>query len=183
MEYYDYPESRNGIFTPCDRNYFFKINKFTYLCSFEEMLDLNKASQFPSRSVLVVYKRYAVIHNGAVVYKNTEFCDGHPACGRYGENGFVIITEKPRTYWTHSRENSLISYHGEDYLISYEIRDDSKLYEASIPRIYKSAESAVSAAIDISKLSDEKCIVAQWFDEYDRYVGLYDGLYDKYHIL
>lgn len=175
MEYYDYPESRIELFKPCDRNYFFRSEKCTYLCSFEEMLDVDKRGQFDDTFVLVVYKRYAAIHNGTIVYKNTECSDGHPACGRYGENGFVIIMEQPRRYDIQSWKNDRISY-----LMSYEIRDDSGFDKALNPRIYKNAESAVSDAVKISELSGESCIVAQWFDEYDRHTGLYSGLYDKY---
>lgn len=170
MDYYDYPESRVSIFTPYDNNYFFEAKKFTYLCSFDEMFDVDKRKQFDDTFVLTVYKRYAVIQNGIIVYKNTGFHDGPPACGRYGEDGFVIITEKPRAYRVQTWENELISY---------EIRDEGA-YEALNPRIYKNAESAVSDAVGISKATGEKCAVAQWFDEFDKHFGLYGGLYDKY---
>ncbi len=172
MEYYDYPESRTDIFTPCDRNYFFHSRvKFSYLCSFEEMLDVDKSCMFTNSYVLLVYKRYAVIQDGIVVYENKGFNDGYPPCGRHGENAFVIITEKPRTYRIQSWKNDLITY---------DIRDDSENDKALNSKVYRSAESAVSDAVKISEASGEKCAVVQWFDEYDRHMGVYSGLYDKY---
>ena len=177
MEYYDYPESKIDIFTPCDRNYIFKTcdnrtDKFSYLCSFDEMFDVNKAKQFTEGFVLVVYKRYAVIQNGIVVYENTGFNDGHPPCviGEYA-NTFVIIMENPRKYYNHSQKTDIISC---------EIKDDSDYDKVLGPKIYKTAECAVSDAVKFSGESGEKCAVVQWFDEYDRYFGLYGGLYDKY---
>lgn len=37
MIYYDYPKDKIEIFEASDKNYFFKGNKFSYLCSHEEI--------------------------------------------------------------------------------------------------------------------------------------------------
>lgn len=36
MEYLDYPKEKVDIFSPCDKNYFLKSDRFFYLCSYEE---------------------------------------------------------------------------------------------------------------------------------------------------
>lgn len=157
--YYNYPEDKKDIFESIDKNYFFKGNNFSYLCTFEETKEINMMSAF-SGFVLVLYKRYAVVKNGDVQYKNKNFSDGHVAKGRYKENGYVLISNKPRDYFIHSWNGTLTRY---------ELCDDSDYNRALNPIIYETAEKALFSAIELSKKSDELYIVAQWFDELDRH--------------
>lgn len=159
MKYYDYPKDKIDIFTASDKNYFFKGNEFSYLCSQEEIKKIDMRVAF-SGFVLVVYKRYAVVQNGDMVYKNDKFCDGYIARGRYKESGYAIISNKSKDYFIHSWGSTLQSY---------ELRDDSKYNYALNPIIHDTAETALQTAIELSKESDEKFIVAQWFDDFDRH--------------
>ena len=155
MRYYNYPNDKIDIFEPSDKNYFYSANEFTYLCSPEELRGIDSRFLY-SRRVVVIYKRYAVVQNGNIVYQNNNFHDGYVGIGRYGDNGFVIIANKPRSYFIYSWKRNLQSY---------EISDDSKHNSALNPIIYRTAEVALQAAIELSKESDDKFMVAQWFNE------------------
>ena len=159
MKYYDYPKDKIGIFEVSDKNYFFKGKDFSYMCSFEEVQRVDMRSEF-SGFVLVIYKRWAVVKNGLIVYKNEQFCDGIIAKGRYKENGYVIISDLSREYHIQSWGSSLRSH---------ELRDDSKYNQALNPIIFDTAESALKKALELSMESDEMFVVAQWFDEFDRH--------------
>lgn len=159
MKYYDYPENKIEIFEPSESNYFFGGTDYSYLCTYDEVQKVDMWTAF-SGFVLAVYKRYAVIRNGIITYKNEAFEDGHIARGRYKENGYVIISNKKREYFIQSWNQ---------YLISYEIRDNDGPYKALNPRIYQSVERAVEDAVELSRKSDEILMVAQWFDECDRH--------------
>ena len=157
--YYDYPEDKKDIFESIDKNYFFKGDKFSYLCSYDEIKKIDLRAAF-SGYVLVVYKRYAIVKNGCVQYKNENFSDGHIAKGRYKENGYVIISNMPRDYFIHSWNQTLRRY---------ELCDDTEYNRALNPVIYETPEKALSVAMELSQKSDEIFIVAQWFDELDRH--------------
>lgn len=159
MIYYDYPEDRKDIFESIDKNYFFKGDKFSYLCTIDEAKKIDMRVAF-SGFVLVLYKRYAVVKNGDVQYKNKDFSDGHVAKGRYKGNGYVVISNTPRDYFIHSWNKTLRRY---------ELCDDTRYNRALNPIIYETAEKALFTAIELSKKSDELYIVAQWFDEMDRH--------------
>ncbi len=159
MQYYDYPSDKIGIFENSNKNYFFSGKDFSYLCSYEEIRRVDMRTAF-SGFVLVVYKRYAIVQNGSVIYKNENFCDGYTAKGRYKNNGYIIISSNPKEYYIHSWKSNLQSY---------ELRDDSEYNRALNPIIFSSAEEALKTAIRISKFKKEKFIVAQWFDEFDRH--------------
>ncbi len=159
MIYYDYPKDKIEIFEISDKNYFFKGNRFSYLCTYEDIKKVDMKVAF-SGFVLVVYKRYAVIKNGVTVYMNDKFYDGYIARGRYKENGYIIISNEPTDYFIHSWNKTLQSY---------ELRDDSKYNHALKPIIYDTAEVALQTALKLSKESNEIFIVAQWFDDFDRH--------------
>lgn len=159
MIYYDYPEDKKEIFEISDKNYFFKGTEFSYLCSYDEIKKVDMKDAF-SGIVLVVYKRYAVVKNGDITYKNEEFCDGYIATGRYKEKGYVIISNQAKDYFIHSW-NRVLS--------RYELCDDSKYNCALNPIIYDAADVALKKAIELSEGSDEMFIVAQWFDDFDRH--------------
>ncbi len=159
MEYYNYPKDKIEIFEASDKNYFFKGKDFSYLCSFDEIKKVDMRNEF-SGYVLVVYKRYAVVKNGLIVYKNEQFCDGHIAKGRYKESGYVIISDMPKEYQIQSWGGSLRSH---------ELRDDSKYNQALNPIIFENAELALQKAIELSGETEEVFVVAQWFDEFDRH--------------
>lgn len=154
MEYFDFPEVKVDIFEPNVKNYFLKSSKFTYLCSYEEMMRVDRWKDFSGAFVLVIYKRYAIIKDGRIIYQNAGFEDGNRAKGRYGENGFVIISD---TLHQHHIQDAI--YYGSHMLLNE--------HHATI--VYKSAETAVNAAIELSKLNQETYMVAQWFDEEDRH--------------
>ena len=160
MKYFDYPDRKTDIFQPSENNYFFEASDFTYLCSYEEVEKINMRSDFRNAYVLVLYKRYALIKDGQFFYQNKMFEDGHAARGRYKENGFVIISNVPQKYYIQSWN---------DYLVSYEIRDDQKYNAALNPVIYQDASEAVEVAIKLSKTNQQTYMVAQWFDECDRH--------------
>lgn len=82
MIYYDYPEDKKDIFECIEKNYFFKGDKFSYLCAYDEIEKIDMRIAF-SGFVLAVYKRYAIVKNGSVLYKNERFSDSHIAKGRY----------------------------------------------------------------------------------------------------
>lgn len=159
MIYNDYPKDKIDLFEISNKNYFFKGSAFSYLCSYEEIKNIDVRDAF-SGFVLVVYKRYAVVQSGDILYKNDKFCDGNVASGRYMENGYVIISNKAREYFIHSWDSTMQSY---------ELRDDSKYNCALNPIIFDAAEATLETAIELSKDSDEMFIVAQWFDEFDRH--------------
>ncbi len=159
MIYYNYPNDKIEIFDVSEKNYFFKGIDFSYLCSYDETKKIDVRTAF-SGNVLVLYKRYAVVKNGNIVYKNEKFLDNHIAKGRYKENGYVIISNVKKDYFVHSW--------GKNYQ-SYELRDDSKYNQALKPLIYETAEAAVQKAIDLSCHLDETFVIAQWFDEFDRH--------------
>lgn len=162
IKYYDYPErsDRNGIFDISDDNYFLKSDLFTYLCSYDEAQIADKQNVFLGSYVLITYKRYAVIEAGEVYYKNENFSDGHLPEGRYKNNGFVIICDKPKDYYIHSWQK---------YFASYEVRDDSSYNQALNVRIFKTAEEAVKHAIKLSEKHGGRYLVACWFDDFDRH--------------
>lgn len=91
---------------------------------------------------MVIYKRYALIEAGRIIWKNAAFHDGHQASGRHKENGFVIMSDIPQRYFIQSWN---------DYLLSYQVRDDKQYNKVLNPVIYKTAEEAVQAAVDLSK--------------------------------
>ena len=159
MIYYDYPKDKIELFEASDKNYFFKGNEFSYLCSYEEIKSIDIRDAF-SGLVLVIYKRYAVVQSGDALYKNEKFLDGNIASGRYKENGYVIISNKAREYFIHSWNGTLQSY---------ELRDDSKYNRALNPIIFDTVDVALETAIELSKDSSEMFIIAQWFDEFDRH--------------
>ena len=159
MVYYNYPTEKIDIFQSSDKNYFFKGKDYSYLCYFDEIKNVNMRAEF-SGYVLVIYKRYAVVKNGNIIYKNENFCDGYIAKGRYKENGYVIISNKAREYFIHSWNGTLQSY---------ELRDDSKYNRSINPIIFDTVDVALETAIELSKDSSEMFIVAQWFDEFDRH--------------
>lgn len=159
MKYYNYPQDKTEIFSESDRNYFFKGDLFSYLCTFEQAKCVDQRSAF-SGNVLVLYKRYAVIKNGRILRKNEAFYDGHIPNGRYGENGFVIISDKEQEY--------LIQSWGKN-LKSFELRDDSGYNTALRPVIFQNGESAIKKALDISEKSEQTLVVAQWFSDFDRH--------------
>ena len=146
------------IFEESDRNYFFKGTDFTYLCNYDEVKAVNMWNAFTG-FVLVVYKRYAVVKGGEVCFRNEKFSDGHIAKGRHKENGYVIISNKPKDYVIQSWENKLTSY---------ELRDDSTGSSALNPIIFPTAEEALAKAIALSKQKMEIFMVAQWYDDFDR---------------
>ena len=159
MKYYDYPEEKTDIFEESDRNYFFKGTDFTYLCTYDEVKAVNMRNAFTG-FVLVVYKRYAIVKAGEVCFQNENFSDGNTAKGRHKENGYVIISGEPKDYVIQSWENKLTSY---------ELRDDSAYNSALNPVIFVTAEEALEKAISLSKKErNERFLVAQWFDDYDR---------------
>ena len=158
MIYYDYPEEKIEIFEKSDRNYFFKGDKFSDLCSYDEMKAVNVCRDFTG-FVLVVYKRYAVVKRGEVCFRNENFSDGNIAKGRYKENGYVIISSEPKEYLIHSWKKNLTSY---------ELRDDSAYNGALNPVIFETAEEALAKSIALSKQKKEIFMVAQWFDDFDR---------------
>lgn len=160
MEFYDFPDRKVNIFEPDDKNYFIKSKNFSYLCTYEETMSIDKRHDFPDAFILVVYKRYALVAEGHISYQNMMFADGHQAKGRYKEKGFVIISNVPQKYFIQSWN---------DYLVSYEIRNDEKFNAALNPSIYESAVDAVNAAIDMSKSNRQTYIITQWFDEFDRH--------------
>lgn len=159
MIYYNYPKDKIDIFEPSDKNYFFKGKDFSYMCSYDEIKKVDMRVAF-SGYVLVIYKRYAVVKNGNIVYKNEKFCDNHIAKGRYKESGYVIISNIPKEYFVHSWGSTLQSY---------ELRDDSKYNQALSPIIYGTAEAALQTAIKQSEESEEMFVIAQWFEEFDRH--------------
>ena len=159
MIYYDYPKDKIELFEASDKNYFFKGNEFSYLCSYEEIKSIDIRDAF-SGLVLVIYKRYAVVQSGDALYKNEKFLDGNIASGRYKENGYVIISNKAREYFIHSWNGTLQSY---------ELRDDSKYNRALNPIIFDTVDVALETAIELSKDSSEMFIISQWFDEFDRH--------------
>lgn len=160
MKYYDYPDRKVDIFEPDDNNYFFKSAGFSYLCAHEDVKKIDMRTDFPGAYVLVVYKRYALIEDGHIFFQNNMFEDGHQARGRYKESGFVIISSVPQKYFIQSWN---------DYLISYEIRND-KIYNSALnPIIYENASVATGVAVEMSKSNRHTYMVAQWFDEFDRH--------------
>jgi hypothetical protein len=159
MIYYDYPEEKIEIFEESNRNYFFKGNDFTYLCTYDEVKAVNMWNAFTG-FVLVVYKRYAVVKKGEICFLNENFSDGNMARGRYKENGYVIILREPKEYLIHSWKKNLTSY---------ELRDDSTYNCALNPVIFETAEEALAKAVLLSKEEDGAFLVAQWFDEFDRH--------------
>lgn len=160
MNYYNYPSTSTDIFETSDKNYFIKANKFTYLCSYEEANTIDKRMDFPDAFVLVIYKRYAVVSDGLVKYKNHNFIDGHIAKGRYNEKGYVIISNQLHNYFIQSWNK---------HLESYEIRDDKVYNKALNPLIFPDGEKAILEAVKMSKENNEKYVIAQWFDEFDRH--------------
>ena len=160
MEYLNYMQEKTDIFTPSEKNYFLKADKFSYLCSYSESMDIDKRNSFRASVVLVTYKRFAVIKGGEVIFKNQNFYDGNIAKGRYKENGFVIIGNTPKSYFIQSWNKNLESY---------EIRDDSGYNRALNPVIYSSPDDAMREAVAISQGNDSTYIVAQWFDDVDRH--------------
>lgn len=160
MEYLDYPKEKVDIFSPCDKNYFLKSDRFSYLCSYEEAENIDKYSSFKGSIVLITYKRLAVIKGGKVIYQNKGFNDGNMARGRYKEKGYVIISDTLKSYYIQSWDK---------YLESYELRDDGEYNKALNPIIYSSCDDAVGEAIALSQRSDNTYIVAQWFNETDRH--------------
>lgn len=159
MIYYDYPEDKKGIFENIDKNYFFYGDKFSYLCTYDEIKKMDMRVAF-SGFVLVVYKRYAVVRNGDIQYKNEKFSDNHIAKGRYKENGYVVISNEPRDYYIHSWNKTIRRY---------ELCDDTEYNGALNPIIYETSEKALLAATELSKKSNGIFMVAQWFDEWDRH--------------
>jgi len=159
MVYYNYPTEKIDIFQSSDKNYFFKGKDYSYLCYFDEIKNVNMRAEF-SGYVLVIYKRYAVVKNGNIIYKNENFCDGYIAKGRYKENGYVIISDMQKEYYIHSWDKTLQSH---------ELRDDSKYNRSINPIIFDTVDVALETAIELSKDSSEMFIVAQWFDEFDRH--------------
>lgn len=160
MEYYEFPDKKVGIFQPNERNYFIEAGKFSYLCTYEEMMRIDRYRDFQGAFVMVIYKRYALIEAGRITWKNDTFNDGHQASGRHKENGFVIMSDIPQRYFIQSWN---------DYLLSYQVRDDKQYNKALNPIIYKTAEDAVRAAAGLSKENSCKYMVVQWFDECDRH--------------
>lgn len=160
MEYLDYPKEKVDIFTPCDKNYFLKSDRFSYLCSYEEAENIDKYSSFKGSFVLITYKRFAIIKGGKVIYQNKDFDDGKLAKGRYKEKGYVIISDTLKSYYIQSWDK---------YLESYEVRDDSVYNKALNPVIYGSCEDAVSKAVALSQKTDDTYVVAQWFNDIDRH--------------
>ena len=158
MMYYDYPEEKIDIFEESDKNYFVKGTDFTYLCTYDEVKSVDMRNAFTG-FVLVVYKRYAIVKWGKVSFLNENFSDGNIAKGRYKENGYVIISNKPQNYVIQSWENKLTSY---------ELRDDSTGSSALNPIIFPTAEEALAKSIALSKQKKEIFMVAQWFDDFDR---------------
>ena len=159
MIYYDYPEEKIEIFEKSDKHYFFKGDKFSYLCSYDEMKAVNVCRDFTG-FVLVVYKRYAVVKKGEVCFWNEDFSDGNIAKGRHKENGYMIISSEPKEYLIHSWKKNLTSY---------ELRDDSTYNCALNPVIFETAEEALAKAVLLSKEEDGAFLVAQWFEEFDRH--------------
>lgn len=162
MEYYDYPErsDRKDIFAISDDNYFLKSDKFTYLCSYDEAQLADRQNVFLGAYVLVTYKRYAVIKKGEAYYTNKNFSDGNLPKGRYKDNGFVIICDKPSEYYIHSWQK---------YLTSYEVRSDKEYNKALKVTVYPTAEMAVKKAIMLSEVTGNSYVVACWFDDFDRH--------------
>ena len=160
MEYLDYPKEKVDIFSPCDKNYFLKSDRFSYLCSYEEAENIDKYNSFKGSFVLITYKRFVIVKGGKVIYQNKDFDDGNVAKGRYKGNGYVIISDTPKSYYIQSWDK---------YLESYEIRDDSEYNKALNPIIYSSCDDAVGEAVAMSQGTDGAYIVAQWFNDIDRH--------------
>lgn len=164
MEYIDFPqqEQRAEIFEPSENNYFFCSTKSSYLCSYDQVLKANRFT-VPGSQVLVTYKRKAVIAAGKVVFENKSFTDGHTCESMmYKDLSFVIISEKTNQYFVHSWNK---------YMNSYVIRDCEEYNQALHPRIYKTSEDAIDAAVKLSLTDKGRYVVAQWFAECDRYMG------------
>lgn len=159
MEYYNYPEEKIDIFATSDKDYFIKVEKFTYLCSMEEIYQINMKTAL-SGYVLVIYQRYAVVNNGKVIYRNENFYDDFISKGRYKGSGYVIISNIAKDYYIHSWKKALRSY---------ELRDASGYNQALNPQIYNTAEAALQKALECSGNSSETLVIARWFDEFDRH--------------
>lgn len=162
MEYYDYPvrNDRKDIFSASDDNYFLKSEKFTYLCSYDEASFVDKHNVFLGSFVLITYKRYAVIKNGEIYYFNKNFSDGNLPRGRYKDNGFVLICDKPEDYFIHSWRR---------FLSSYEVREDNEYNKALNVKVFATADEAVTKAKELSAADKNSYVVACWFDDFDRH--------------
>lgn len=170
LEYYNYPRNKN--ISPFDAvqadNYFAEAGKITYLGNFEEIGNI--ATPFDSRNatltgafVLNIYKRYALVENGKIMFINEDFDDGHEiGASRYKEKNYVIITDKIHKY--------KIDSWGTKLLETYSIHTMDGTYNCALwLRLFKTPELAIQYAIDISIDKSMKCIIAQWFADIDRH--------------
>lgn len=99
MEFYNYPSPKHV--SPFEAknadNYFAEAGKITYPGTFEEIGNI--ATPFDERNniftgayVLCIYKRYAVIENGVITYRNQNFNDEHEiGASRYKTKNFILF--------------------------------------------------------------------------------------------
>ncbi len=170
MEFYNYPP--NKCTSPFEAiqadNYFAEAGKFTYLGTFEEIGNIE--TPFDSRNinlngayVLNIYKRYALIENGRVIYLNKSFDDGHViGASRFKNSNYIIVTDKLHKY--------KIDSWGTKLLKTYSIHNTDGTYNCGLQlRMFKTQELAIQYAIGISTDINMKCIIAQWFADIDRH--------------
>ena len=114
MKYFDYPEEKTELFEPSEKNYYWRAEKYTYLCSEEEMNHIDPWNDLQSGFVLNSYIRCALIENGKVTFSNPEVVK---SAGK--SRKFVVLRSEPIAYRVQSW--------GELKLVSHEIRSEKTL--------------------------------------------------------
>ena len=166
MDFYNYPigkeispfESVNGD------NYFAYCAKFSYLGNFDEIGNISgpfdeRNNYFTGAYVLNIFKRFAVVENGKVIFVNKLFNDGHIiGASRLKNIQYAILTSQIQEY--------KIPSWGTQVLKTYAIHDDNAPLQL---KLFLTEDSTIQYAMSLSKKERIKCIVAQWFADIDRH--------------
>ena len=170
MIFYQYPPNKIvSPFDPVDAdNYFAVAGETSYLGNFDELGNINdpfdlRNDFFKGAFVLGIMKRHSIVEDGALIYKNALFNDGHEYRG-YHKNAanYIIHTNVLHRY--------IIDSWGGRFLETYTIKNDSGSYNCALrSKTFSTPDLAIQYAIQISSVKKMKCVIALLFAEIDRH--------------
>ena len=170
MDFYDYPRlKQTSPFEPIEAdNYFAMAGKISYLGDYEEIGNIKSPDDkrnviFGGAYVLNILKRHSVVEGGRHIYTNENFHDGHIiGASRLKSVEYVILTDKLQEYTVDSWGTQLLK--------AYTVQNDDGSYNCSLQlKLFSDADSAILYAMEISKNTSMRCVVAQWFADIDRH--------------
>lgn len=171
MRFINYPPNKQHIspFEPIEADcYFAHAGNFSYLGNYEEIGNIR--SPYDVRSdilagafVLNIFKRHSIVQNGKRIFTNKNFDDGHIiGASRLKEIRYAIVTDELQEYKIDSWKEELLK--------DYSINNNDGSYNCALQlKLFSDADSAIEYAVELSKKSPAKYVIAQWFADIDRH--------------